>query len=229
MKQILLLEDDAVLSAGITSALDQDDYTFTQCFTISDARKALKETAYDLLLLDVNLPDGSGAQLCEEIRASSQVPIILLTVKNLETDIVYGLNAGADDYITKPFTLMVLRARVNALLRRSSHGLADGENLYKEPPFFFDFPSMIFKKNGQEFTLSKTEQRLLKLLTANKNRTLTRDTLIDRIWSGDGAFIDENALSVTIKRLRSKIEDDPSSPNYIKTVYGIGYIWGKKK
>ena len=153
------------------------------------------------------------------------MPVILLTANDLETDVVTGLESGADDYITKPFSLAILRARVNAQLRRGAHG--------SRPPveldgFRFDFERMDFRKAGQSVELSKTEQKLLRLLIENRGQTLSRATLIDRIWTDGAEYVDENALSVTVKRLRDKLEDTPSNPRYLKTVYGMGYTWAVK-
>lgn len=227
-RKILILEDDLTLSAGIVSAFSKNEFDFTECHSIKEAKQALDENSYDVLLLDVNLPDGNGVELCKEIRQSSNIPIMLMTVKDLETDIVYGLDAGADEYVTKPFTLMVLRAKVNALLRRAgsseSTGAA-GEFLYNESPFSFDFLHMKFEKNNEQIELSKTEQKLLRILTLNKNQIMSKEILIDRIWTDGSDYVDENALSVTIKRLRDKLEEDPSNPKYIKNIYGQGYKW----
>ncbi|MDE7244721.1 MAG: response regulator transcription factor, partial [Oscillospiraceae bacterium] len=148
------------------------------------------------------------------------VPVILLTAIDLVSDIVTGLESGADDYVTKPFSLAVLRARVNAQLRRMVR-----TDVFRQEGFFFDFTGMEFSKNGVSVELSKTEQKLLRLLVEHKNMTLSRDVLIDRIWTDGAAYVDENALSVTVKRLRDKLEDNPAKPRYLKTVYGLGYTW----
>ena len=221
MKQILLLEDDTALGRGIQLALQGPEAQMTLVNTLAQAREALGKGRFDLLLLDVNLPDGSGLELLRQVRG--QVPVILLTANDLETDIVTGLESGADDYITKPFSLAILRARVNAQLRRRvkfSCVELDG--------FRFDFERMAFWKNGEPIELSKTEQKLLRLLVENRGQTVSRGVLVDRIWTDGADFVDENALSVTVKRLRVKLEDDPSSPQYLKTVYGLGYTWAVK-
>lgn len=223
MKQLLLLEDDLSLSQGIGFALKE--VRLTRCATLAQARAALETETFDLLILDVNLPDGSGLDLLAQVRQSSQVPVILLTANDMEADIVTGLESGADDYITKPFSLAVLRARVNAQLRR---GAAEQSGVLALDDFHFDFQRMEFKKNGQLVDLSKTEQKLLYLLVSNRGATLSRGTLVDRLWTDGAEYVDENALSVTVKRLRSKLEDTPSKPQYIKTVYGVGYTWAVK-
>ena len=223
MNHILLLEDDAALGQGIRFALENSGVSVELCAGLSQARSRLSAQGYDLLILDVNLPDGSGLELLREVRRSgSRVPVILLTANDMETDIVVGLESGADDYVTKPFSLAVLRARVNTQLRRGAPVQPD---TYVRDGLFFDFVNMEFSKNGVSVDLSKTEQKLLRLLVGNRGATLRRDLLIDRIWTGGAAYVDENALSVTVKRLRDKLEDTPSKPKYLKTVYGLGYTW----
>lgn len=225
MQSILLLEDDTALGCGIQLALQSPAVDIQLCRTLEQGNIAVTQKAYDLLILDVNLPDGSGLELLREVRQVSRVPVILLTANDLEMDIVTGLESGADDYITKPFSLAVLRARVNAQLRRSA-----GRNgaCFAFDDFLFDFDRMEFRKAGQSLELSKTEQKLLRILVENRGQTLSRGTLIDRIWTDGAEYVDENALSVTVKRLRDKLEDAPSSPQYLKTVYGIGYTWAVK-
>lgn len=225
MRQILLLEDDMALGQGICFALKNNDVSVTLCATLAQARQALEDRTFDLLVLDVNLPDGSGLELLQEVRRSRLTPIILLTANDMETDIVTGLESGADDYITKPFSLAVLRARVNAQLRRQEGGRTDVVEL---DGFRFNFAEMEFQKNGRPVELSKTEQKLLRLLVSNRGTTLSRGTLVDRLWTDGAEYVDENALSVTMKRLRSKLEDNPSKPQYLKTVYGVGYTWTVK-
>lgn len=223
MQKILLLEDDSALGNGIRLALQSQDVHITLCGSLARARQALEESGFDLLILDVNLPDGSGLELLRQVRQSGTVPVILLTANDMEMDIVTGLESGADDYITKPFSLAVLRARVNAQLRRSVRPAC-----IETDGFRFDFDRMEFHKNGQALELSKTEQKLLRLLVENRGQTLPRALLVDRIWTDGAEYVDENALSVTMKRLRGKLEDTPSSPKYLKTVYGIGYTWAVK-
>ncbi len=224
MQTILLLEDDTALGNGIRLALQNDSVQIQLCRTLSEGKAAVLETQFDLLILDINLPDGSGLELLRQVRQTSSVPIILLTANDMEMDIVMGLESGADDYITKPFSLAILRARVNAQLRRIV-----GEKATMEMDGFqFDFDRMEFRKKGQTIELSKTEQKLLRILVENRGQTLPRSVLVDRIWTDGAEYVDENALSVTVKRLRDKLEDVPSKPQYLKTVYGIGYTWAVK-
>ncbi|MCI7019961.1 MAG: response regulator transcription factor [Clostridiales bacterium] len=225
MQKILLLEDDITLGSGIRLALQSPSVQITLCRTLAQSLGAVADNSYDLLILDVNLPDGSGLDLLGQIRKTSHVPVILLTANDLEMDVVTGLESGADDYITKPFSLAILRARVNAQLRRS---IPVKTSCIEIGRFQFDFDRMEFRKDGQAIELSKTEQKLLRILIENRGQTLSRGMLVDKIWTDGAEFVDENALSVTVKRLRSKLEDTPSSPRYLKTVYGIGYTWAVK-
>lgn len=219
MKRIVIIEDDAALNHGIAMALKRDDLTFGQCFRLGDYRENEKA---DLIILDVNLPDGNGFDFLKKLRQSSRVPVIMLTANDLETDEVRGLELGADDYVTKPFSLMVLRARIEKLLRRSEDAKRD---LYEDGTYSFDFERMEFWVEGNVVELSKTEQRLLRLLVMNPEQTLTRDFLIDRVWTDGAGYVDENALSVTVARLRKKLNANDG----IQTVYGIGYVWRRKK
>ena len=224
MEKLLLVEDDLALGEGVRLALQTEGRPVTLCRTLAQARQTLAaEGPFALAILDVNLPDGSGLTFLEEVRG--RLPVILLTANDLETDIVAGLELGADDYITKPFSLAVLRARVNAQLRRSGGGAGQ---VVEVGDFTFDFARMEYRKAGRLVALSKTEQKLLKLLVQNRGTTLTRADLVDRVWTDGAAYVDENALSVTVKRLRDKLEDTPSKPKYLKTVYGVGYTWAVK-
>ncbi len=221
---IMILEDDEDLAEGISLSLNSKDLEFILCKTIAEAKDILQQRAFDLLIFDINLPDGSGLELCKEVRRSSRIPIALLTAKDMELDIVKGLECGADDYITKPFSLMVLRARVRALLRRNSR---EQKSEYKDGVFQFCFDTMKFYKDGSSIELSKTEQRILYLLVFNAGQILTRERLLEWVWPDGTEYVEDNALSVGIRRLRDKLEDVPSKPTYIKTVYGKGYMWEK--
>lgn len=225
MKKILIIEDDIALSNGIVLALKDNSCTFTQARTLSEAKSEMAKMQFDLGILDINLPDGNGLEFLSNLRKESSLPVILLTANDMETDIVTGLEMGADDYITKPFSLMVLRARVNTQLRKAQTAQL---GVIRIDDFIFSFDKMEFYKNNSPIELSKTEQKLLRILVENKGITLTRTNLVDNVWTDGAEYVDENALSVTIKRLRNKLEDTPSSPQYIKTVYGIGYTWAVK-
>ncbi|MCI2057722.1 MAG: response regulator transcription factor [Oscillibacter sp.] len=223
MKQLLIVEDDRALSRGICMALESPDLHTAACFSLGDAAAELSRRTVDLLILDVNLPDGSGLEFLRSRRPALTMPVILLTANDLETDIVAGLELGADDYITKPFSLAVLRARVNTQLRRGTP-----PDRVEIDDLAFDFGRMEFFRGGAAVELSKTEQKLLRILVENRGIKLSREDLVDRIWTSGAQYVDENALSVTVKRLRDKLEEHPSQPRYIRTVYGIGYTWAVK-
>lgn len=283
---ILIVEDDRPLAAGLCRALRNDNTEAVSCHTLQEAEKLLDEarlvaeagkqigkvgvavpTAFDLVVLDVNLPDGNGFDFLQQIKARYDICVIMLTANDMETDIVAGLEAGADDYITKPFSLAVLRARVATQLRRvesrdrngspvDMEGISgadagqmaavsdntgnenvaggmtggnvtvngagkNGEGWIADGNYRFHFAKMLFYCGEEQIELSKSEQKLLRILIENRGITLTRDRLLDCIWSVDAAFVDENTLSVTVKRLRDKL----GAHERIKTVYGIGYRW----
>ena len=223
MKQLLIVEDDQTLNEGLCKALQQEDRKIISCDCLKAARTQLALDTVDFVLLDINLPDGSGLELLKEIKKQKPaLPVILLTANDTDRDIVHGLETGADDYITKPFSLSVLRARVNTQLRKVEAGASSGAGkTFTDGTYSFNFDKMIFIHNGKQAELSKTEQKLLYYLTQNAPNTTTRDFLIDRLWSDGEEYVDENALSVTVKRLRDKLE----LGNKIRTVYGIGYAW----
>lgn len=219
MKDIVIIEDDVALNQGIALALRREDLRFRQCFRLGDFKENEKA---DLIILDVNLPDGNGFDFLRRFRKTSNTPVIMLTANDLETDEVMGLELGADDYVTKPFSLMVLRARIEKLLRKTSES---GRDVYEDGIYSFDFEQMTFFAEKRAVELSKTEQRLLRFFIQNPNRTLTRDFLVDRIWTDGAEYVDENALSVTVARLRKKL----NANDRIQTVYGLGYVWKSKE
>lgn len=223
MERILIVEDDASLVSGLCRALKGEDIETIGAESLCGAREKLLKYEFSLVILDVNLPDGNGFDFLPFVKKEYGTPVIMLTANDLESDIVAGLEAGADDYITKPFSLAVLRARVNTQLRKppvrkEGSRFADGR-------YIFDFENMEFSVDGTAVELSKTEQKLLRILTANSGITLSREKLVDRIWTDGAEYVDENALSVTVKRLRDKLR----SNECIKTVYGIGYVWVKNE
>ncbi len=243
LNKILIVEDDTVLLAGLCRSLRSSENKVEGCGSLKEAREKLVAEQFDLILLDINLPDGDGLDFLVELRSGAYIPVILLTANDMETDIVTGLELGADDYITKPFRLSVLRARVNTQLRRREMELErqkkavetelkdklknnkTEKNINQLGEFYFDFDLMIFKKGEESVELSKTEQKLLRILVENEGITLERTKLVDRIWTDGAEYVDENALSVTIKRLRDKLK----AQQYIKTVYGVGYTWISSK
>ena len=223
--KILIVEDDRGLNRGIAVALKEETVEFLSALTLAQAQEIWKNNAVDMVLLDVNLPDGSGYELLKEIRRASQIPVLMLTANDLEIDEVTGFRLGADDYITKPFSLMVLRARVERMRFRIRQTESYG---YEDERFQFFYDEMRYLADGQEIVLSKTEQKLLKLFTEHIGQTLTREQLIDTLWTGDRKYVDENALSVTVNRLRRKLEGKGRECP-IQTVYGLGYVWEKRE
>ena len=224
MDTILIIEDDHALAEGLTRALSTDNIQAENCSTIKEADRRLSEQTYDLVILDINLPDGNGFDYLKTIKEIYACPVVMLTANDLESDIVSGLEQGADDYITKPFSLAILRARVSAQLRKSNASktfIPRSQIMIGD--YCFDFDRMEFTHAGKSVTLSKTEQKLLRILVENAGITLSRDRLMDAVWTTDAEFVDENALSVTVKRLRDKLD----AGQLIKTVYGIGYVWTK--
>lgn len=223
---IQIVEDDRALSDGIVLALKEPDLEFIQDAAVREAKESFGEKYPELIILDVNLPDGSGYDYLKWVRERSQLPVLVLTANDMEMDEVMGLTLGADDYMAKPFSLAVLRARIQALMRRG-RSQSQSSYVYEEDGLFFDFGSLVFTREGQPLSLSVNEQKLLRLFVENRGRVLTRNILIDRLWSDGGEYVDENALSVTVNRLRSKLEDKRDDISYIKTIYGQGYMWKK--
>ena len=220
MEQILIVEDDIALNKGLCKALMADNRQVISCPDMKSARRQLLCGTVSLVLLDINLPDGSGLDFLREIKNTNiQLPVVLLTANDTDMDIVEGLEQGADDHITKPFSLAVLRARVNTQLRKAHRSISHSS--VKIDHFTFDFSSMQFHVGDKCVELSKTEQKLLRLLVENRGIVMQRSELVDRVWTDGAEYVDENALSVTIKRLRDKL----NAQDYIKTIYGIGYSW----
>lgn len=224
MTKILIIEDDETLNEGIAMTLEGAETSVLQAGSLEEGKVLFDREPPDLILLDVNLPDGDGFTFCRQLRQKSDVPVIFLTANDMELDIVRGLEMGGDDYITKPFSLMVLRARVNTVLRRrkKSGSRSRAENLFYEGDLELDFDNMTFKKGGDPVILSRTEQKLLKLLIANKGQTLSKEQLLSKVWETE--FVEDHALTVTVKRLRDKLQT-----RRIKSIYGIGYTWEKEE
>lgn len=223
MRTILLIEDDENLSRGIAFAFEKAGYRPLSARSINEGKRLLEQQEADLIILDLGLPDGNGMDLCKEIRAHSHIPIIMLTACDLETDEVQGLMSGADDYITKPFTLSVLRARVEALFRRME---TNHHPILQSGQFRLDTHLCKLYRGDAEIPISVTEFRLLNQLMSNAGQILTKEQIL-AIWDLHGSFVDENTLSVNISRLRAKIEEDPKNPKTIKTIHGMGYVWVK--
>ncbi len=224
---ILIVEDDTTLAGGLSRALQNENIGTISCGTLREAgtilsRRQGTEDKFSLMVLDVNLPDGNGLDFLQKVKKEYDINVIILTANDMETDIVTGLELGADDYITKPFSLAVLRARVSLQLRRvEERGLQSPFREICVGEYRFDFVHMKFYHGAQQVELSKTEQRLLHILVENRGLTVPRERLFAYIWSEGEEFVEENALSVTMKRLRDKLD----AQEVIKTVYGIGYTW----
>lgn len=228
---IQIVEDDRALSDGVKLALQEPEMAFSQSGNVRQAKEAFERQLPDLIILDINLPDGSGYDYLKWVRERSSLPVLILTANDMEMDEVTGLTLGADDYMTKPFRLAVLRARIQVLRRRieKTEAVKQHQEIYREDGFRFHFDTMKYFRDNQEIFLSVNEQKLLRLLVLNKGNLLTRNYLMDRLWSDRGEYVDENALSVTVNRLRSKLERKKEGATYIQTIYGQGYMWKKQE
>lgn len=224
MSKILLLEDDLSLVNGLTFAFHKQGYELDVAQTIVGANTLWADGKYDLLVLDVSLPDGTGFEFCKKVRQVSKVPIIFLTASDEEMNIIMGLDIGGDDYITKPFKLGVLVSRINALLRRTKDFGSVGTELQSNGIKVLLLQGQAFK-NGELLDLTATEYKLLCLFMKNPNMVLTKEQILDKLWDCEGNYIDSNTLTVYIRRLRMKIEDNPSEPQMLLTVRRMGYKW----
>lgn len=224
MARLLLLEDDQSLIDGLVYALTKEGFALDVAMTVREARAQLAVQAYDLLLLDQTLPDGSGLALCEEVRAGGNaVPIIFLTAMDEEIQVIRALDAGGDDYITKPFKLGELCSRIRAQLRRS--GMLRQQEQEPGAEGTVRIEGGRAYRAGEALELTATELRLLACFLRNRGQVLTREQLLAALWDEDANFVDDNTLSVYIRRLREKVERDPSSPQHLRTVRGLGYEW----
>lgn len=224
MKRIFFVEDDLGLISGLSFAMKKQGYEIDIARTSLEAKKLWRDAEYDLVILDVSLPDGSGYDLCREIRKTSKVPIMFLTAADEETDIIMGLDLGGDDYITKPFKLAVFLSRVNALLRRSDNFNQEDTEL-KSNGIKVQLLKQEVSKNEELLDLTANEYKLLCLFMENPDIVLSPEQILSRLWDCDENYIDSNTLTVYIRRLRTKIEDDPGKPNKIVTVRRMGYKW----
>ena len=224
MKWILLVEDDLSLINGLSFAVKKQGYTLDVAHTKDEADRLWQNGAYDLVILDVSLPDGSGFDICKKIRQTSKVPIMFLTAMDEETDIIMGLDIGGDDYITKPFKLAVFMSRINALLRRSDNFNQADTELNSNGIRVQLLKGEVYKNNVQ-VELTAREYKLLCLFMENPDEVLSPEQILNRLWDCDENYIDNNSLTVYIRRLRTKIEDDPGNPKRIVTVRRMGYKW----
>lgn len=223
-KKILVVEDDLALSAGLCFELDTSGYLTVAAYGCQKARYFLENEHFDLVILDVNLPDGNGSDLCREIKAASpELPVIFLTANDLEEDILNGFDLGADDYITKPFHTQILKRRAEVALRRGNSGAMAAMDGYDDGFLRLDFQALTAVRSGEKLSITPNEYKLLRVLTANAGNLVTRQLLLEKLWDCDENFIDDHTLTVTMNRLRAKIEEEGHT--YIRTVRGMGYIW----
>ena len=227
MQKILLVEDDLSLSRGVSFRLKKEGYEVFTSTKVSEALEIFNNNKIDLVISDIGLEDGDGFELCHEIRKKSNVLLIFLTALDQEVDMVTGYDLGADDYITKPFSLMVLISKVNALMRRVSNESSNKRGIQcKHLKFYVDEMKLI--NNDEEIILSKNEYKLLNCLINNPLQVVTKEQLLESLWDKDGIFVDENTVAVNIRRLREKIEPIPSEPIFIKNIRGVGYRWNEE-
>lgn len=224
MSKIFLLEDDLALINGLSFALKKEGFELDVARTLAEAGNMWIDGKYDLLILDVSLPDGTGFELCRKVRQISKVPIIFLTAADDEIDIVMWLDMGGDDYITKPFKLGVLMSRINAILRRTKNFAAADTVLQSNGIKIMLLQGQAYK-NGELLDLTAAEYKLLCLFMKNPNRVLSKEQILDMLWDCDGNYIDSSTLSVYMRRLRIKVEDNPSEPQMLLTVRRMGYKW----
>lgn len=223
MSRILYVEDDLSLIEGLRYTLESVGYAVDNARTVKEALNLYRNNQYHLLLLDVTLPDGSGFDICEEARKSSEVPIIFLTASDQEVNIVRGLDMGGDDYVAKPFKLNELLSRIKALLRRSA-GFSKAEIL-EANGVKVNVAERLVWKNGEPLDLTLVEYKLLCFFLRNPNHLLSREMILDHMWDGNGNYVDDNTLSVYVRRLRNKVEEEPNTPRYLLTERGFGYKW----
>lgn len=218
--KILIVEDDSDLREGFSFSFSSDGYDVLETETKKEGLQEIKKGGCDLVLLDCNLPEGTGFELCKEVRSYSNIPIIMLTARDTELDEIKALELGVNDYLLKPFSLGVLKARMKRILQEKTEStkIISGE-------LSIDQSVCKVHKRGEEISLSKLEYRLLLYLVENKNHILSKEQILDKIWDSNGKYVDNNTVSVNISRLRTKIEDDISKPKWIQTVHAIGYIW----
>ena len=220
-EKILIVEDDKGLNDGLAYDLQEEGYEVFSSFTASHALEIFKGQETDLVLLDVNLPDSDGFMLCSQMKKSRDVPVVFLTARDLELDEMRGFDCGADDYITKPFSMALLHKRLRAILKRTARSTK--KNGYSDGHLSIDLDTADARLDGRPLILTPTEYKLMKLFIHNQGKVLTRQMILEQLWDVNGNYVDEHALTVQIGRLRGKLEKD--GRKYIKTVYGLGYLW----
>lgn len=217
----MVVEDDRALNEGIVFALRREGYLTNSAYSLQEAREKLGERMH-LVLLDINLPDGDGREFLGSVLAGQPAPVLLLTARDTEEDMLQGFRAGCDDYITKPFSMPVLLMKIAAVLKRSE-GVS--RQIYTNGELLYDFENKTLTRRGEAVELTALECRLMELFLHNRGIVLTRERILDRIWDADERFVESRTLNVTIRRLRMKVEENPEEPIYIKTVFGLGYKW----
>lgn len=219
---LFLLEDDYAIATGLCYSLENEGYSVTLASGVKQAIDIISKENFSLYILDLTLPDGSGYDVCKEIKKQGDLPVIFLTAYDDEVNVVMGFEFGADDYISKPFRLKELLVRIKSVLRRYNNETADGVIKFKDLTVNTNEAKVY--KNGNEIILTAMEYRLLLILLNNRGKVLSRTQLLENIWDVDGDFVEDNTLTVYIKRLRDKIEEEPNRPLIIKTVRGLGYM-----
>lgn len=227
MKKILLVEDDTALSAGLCFELEEEDYLTVAAHSLKKAAQLLETSKFDLLLLDVDLPDGNGFTFYREIRKRYEIPVMFLTGRKEEEDVLGGYDLGADDYVTKPFSPSILKRKIAVILKRAGQSEKMEQAQYDDGYLQVDFDRMTAKRGAETLFLTPNEYRILKLFTEHEGTILTRRVLLERLYDCDENFIDEHTLTVNMTRLRKKIED--ASHKYIQTIYGMGYLFVRGK
>jgi len=220
--RLLLVEDDETIALGLEYSLAQEGFDVTICYDAASAMEKISAMDFDIALLDIALPDGNGFDICKKLKMKGDTPVIFLTARDDEGSVVMGLDIGADDYITKPFRIRELQSRIRSVLRRT-HKSAEESTVLRYGNVTVNIAEGKVRKNGNDVFLTALEYRLLLILINNEGRIVTRNQLIESIWDVSGDFVNDNTLTVYIKRLREKIEDDPQNPAIIKTVRGLGY------
>lgn len=219
---IFLLEDDEAIGIGLTYSLENEGYNVTLAKSVKEAKKIIDEKEFSLYILDLTLPDGSGYDVCKRIKAKGDLPVIFLTAYDDEVNVIMGFELGADDYISKPFRVKELMLRIKSVMRRYSNETSDV--IIKINNLKINTNEAKVYKNNEEIILTAMEYRLLLILLSNRGKVLSRTALLENIWDVAGDFVEDNTLTVYIKRLRDKIEEDPAKPEFIKTVRGLGYV-----
>lgn len=220
MQNILIVEDDRELNQGIAYALKKAGYSVSAAYSMIQARQLCQRENPALILLDINLPDGEGFSFCRQVKEKGDIPVIFLTARDLEEDMLQGYELGADDYITKPFSIHVLLKKLEVILRRAGNGT---KQLFDDGYLRIDFGRARAEVGGEDCPITPTEFRMLQLFIDHSGQLMTYSLMLDRLWDSGGQFVDKHALAVNVNRLRRKIEKD--GHKYISNVYGMGYQW----